>query len=309
MLISINSNVQKGPYGGGNQMLVAFEKHLTSHGHSVHNKILPETEAIYIWQSNPSSYTFGFQEIQCHIKNHNCQVIHRINDNGLHRGDASQRDEWFKKLNILSDRTIFISEWVKDYYEKFGIKGEVIHNGVDRSLFKPSNNTRGESSPLKIVTHHWSDNKSKGYDIYQKIDEFCVRNPNIAKFRFIGRDKCFNLFSNNCEKISAIPYNEIPPYLSDEDVYVSASLHEAGGCHLIEGMACGLIPFARVGGGGTECYMGDFGEKYVDGQGLIDKIIHLYNNYEKYSSLKNRIISEYTYSSEQMCEKYLGLLG
>jgi len=188
------------------------------------------------------------------------------------------------------------------------IDGIVIHNSADRKIFYPVDTVRNSNVPIKIVTHHWSDNINKGYDIYRKIDEFCCKNPNICHFRFIGRENCHKYFSNNCEKILPLPYKDIPPYLRSEDVYVSASLYEAGGCHLVEGMSCGLIPIVRKGGGGTECYSKNFGVVFYDSNDLIKYIIHLYNNYNVFCQMKKNIVTQYNYSSEDMCFQYYDIL-
>lgn len=309
MNISINKQLVHGPYGGGNQVLSLFRDYLTRKGHTVSDKISMNTDVIYIWESKPSSMSFNMDDISEYlIGNPKCFVIHRINDNGLHRNDAVQRDQWFKRANDLSDATIFISDWAKDYYSKLGMKGVVINNGADRSLFHPIDKIRIDKSPIRIVTHHWSDNINKGYDIYKEVDKFCQNNPQTANFRFIGRTICFNQFSDKCEKIPQLPYKEIPPYLMTEDVYITASLYEAGGCHIVEGMSCGLIPLVRKGGGGTECYSKGFNKIFGDSRELLDYIVKLYDDYDLFISMKNKIANEYTYSSEDMCDLYYGCI-
>jgi glycosyltransferase involved in cell wall biosynthesis len=309
MNISINRTIRKGPYGGGNQILSLFSDYLTSKGHIVFDKINSNTNVIYIWESNPSSMSFSIDNIGQFLKNHKeCFVIHRINDNGLHRNDAPIRDQWFKKANVLANQTVFISEWVKKYYKKLGINGIVINNGVDRSIFRPIGKIRSEKSPLRIVTHHWSDNINKGYDIYKEVDIFCQKNPDIAHFKFIGRDICLNKFSNKCEKIAQLSYKDIPPYLMSEDIYVTASLYEAGGCHLVEGMSCGLIPIVRKGGGGTECYSDGFNRTFSNAEEMLNHIVDLYNNYNLFLTMKSKVITEYKYSSDDMCRQYFNCI-
>lgn len=307
MNISINKQLVYGPYGGGNQVLSLFRDYLIKKGHGVSDKISTNPDVIYIWESKPSSMSFSMDEISSYLaRNPNCFVIHRINDNGLHRNDAIQRDQWFKRANALSNVTIFISDWAKDYYSKLGMEGIVINNGADRSIFHPSDKIRTDKSPIRIVTHHWSDNINKGYDIYKEIDKFCQKNPQTAHFRFIGR---FNQFSNSCEKVPPLPYKEIPQYLMSEDIYITASLYEAGGCHIVEGMSCGLIPLVRKGGGGTECYSEGFNKVFTNANDLLDCIVNLYEDYNLFLTMKKKIVTGYKYSSEDMCRQYYNCIG
>jgi hypothetical protein len=49
----------------------------------------------------------------------------------------------------------------------------VIKNGVDKLIFNNSNFQPWlENEVLKIVTHHWSDNPMKGFDIYEQFEDF-----------------------------------------------------------------------------------------------------------------------------------------
>lgn len=306
MKVSINKKIVNGPYGGGNQMLILIADYLAAKGVGVSFELGEDTDVVLMMDVKKESCCFEIEKILELKKRKGIKVVHRINDNGSHRHNNKIRDKMILDANKLADKTIFISEWVRDYFIERGFSGDhvVIHNAADRTLFKPSDRNRQTNEPLKIVTHHWSDNMSKGYDVYGKIDGFCSDNPNIASFRFIGRDCSFTHFSSICEKITAKPYKEIPQYLSSQDVYISASLFESGGCHIVEGMACGLIPLVRKGGGGTEDYSRGYGFVFNDATELIDYIRKLYEDYDFYLETKNKVKNEYLYNSDDMCKVY-----
>jgi len=212
---------------------------------------------------------------------------------------------------LLADETIFISEWLRQYYSQRGLVingSHVIQNATDRKLFypDPSAIVRSHKDPIKIITHHWSSNMSKGFDIYDQLDRFCQDNPNVATFKFLGNYPDGLL--KNCCKISPKPYKDIPPILMSEDVYVTSTQFESGGCHIVEGMACGLIPIVRIGGGGTEEYSKGYGLYYSDFEGLKKHILSLYENYELFLELRRKIRSDYVYDAREMCDNYFRII-
>jgi len=306
MKIAINKKIVKGPWGGGNQILRMLVNYFQSNDIDITYSLSEDVDVILMMDVRDGSCCFPISS----IRNHKAKVVHRINDTGAHRENDQKRTKLILEANSIADETIFISEWVKGFYEKNGFskKSFVIDNAANRDLFKPSSRIRKEVEPLSIVTHHWSDNPSKGYDIYKSIDNFCKENSKLANFKFIGRECCHKHFSSSCDKIRAKPYKEIPKYLNNTDLYISASLFEAGGCHIVEGMACGLIPIVRKGGGGTEDYSEGFGFVFNDVNEIFNIIHSLHKDYSLYRKMKMKVESEYTYTSNEMCKKYLDII-
>ena len=310
MKIVFNKKIVDGPWGGGNQMLMMLAAYLRRRGHSVFYSIeglQEKPDIIVIMDVKESSCSIAMDSLVDFKKKHNVKIVHRVNDNGSHRKfDNNRSDEKMIFINkLLADKTVFISGWLKEYYEEKGLFVKdscVIHNGTDRGLFFSNNEVRGVDDPIKIITHHWSSNLSKGYETYNEINEFCVKNPDVATFCFLGNPNTEHFYCQNI--ISPKPYKEIPSYLRARDIYVTATQFESGGCHLIEGMACGLIPFVRNGGGGTEEYVDGFGINYSNSEDFINKLVALRNNYDLYLAHKKKI-QEYAYGAKEMCEKYL----
>ena len=197
---------------------------------------------------------------------------------------------------------------LRQYYKERGLDPKdscVIQNGTDRESFFPIKDieVRGREEPLRIITHHWSSNIAKGFKIYDKLDGFCKRRPQIANFTFLGNSPDSLLVS--CNKIAPKPYREIPPYLQSKDLYVTATQFESGGCHIVEGMSCGLLPMVRKGGGGTEEYSKGYGFMYSDFQELEDHIRRLYEDYDLFLEMRDNIRDNYTYGSREMCKEYM----
>jgi len=312
MKIIFNKKVVHGPWGGGNQILKLFQGYLVRRGHQVSYELTDDADVVIIMDVKESSCSFSMNSLRKFKDKTGIRVIHRINDNGSHRKNNVERsDNLMIDINReLADETIFISQWLKDYYVKRGLKvnnSYVIVNGTDRGLFYPGSNVvRLHNEPVKIITHHWSSNMSKGFSIYDELDKFCYKNSNIAQFKFLGN--CPDGMLKMCNKISLKPYTEIPFYLMSQDVYVTATQFESGGCHVIEGMACGLIPVVRYGGGGTEEYSRGFGYYFNDFEELKNSIIDIYKNYDLFLDMRNKVRNNYIYSAKEMCEKYLNVI-
>jgi glycosyltransferase involved in cell wall biosynthesis len=214
------------------------------------------------------------------------------------------------KYNLISDKTIFISQWLKNYFMMKGMNtrnGIVIDNACDRSLFKPDYHIRKPNDPLKIVTHHFSPNMAKGYDYYEKLSEFCNAYPDVARFRFIGNAP--DGYLRKTQIFTPQNYIDMPKYIQDQDVYISATQFESGGYHMVEGMACGLVPMIRFGAGGPLNYAYNYCISFENIEDMIHKVKGLYNNYDMYQYLHNKVESEYTYSSDDMCKKYLDVIN
>lgn len=312
MKIIFNKQIVSGPWGGGNQILKLFQGFLIRRKHQIDYRLTDDADVVIIMDAKESSCSFTMDNLRQFKRKTGIKVIHRINDNGSHRKNNVERsDNLMIEVNKeFANKTIFISQWLKDYYVKRGLKlnhSYVIANGTDRGLFYPSSNViRKADEPLKIITHHWSSNMAKGFAIYDELDKFCHKNPDIAQFKFLGNYP--NGMLKTCNKVSLKPYTEIPFYLMSQDLYVTATQFESGGCHIIEGMACGLIPIVRYGGGGTEEYSKDFSCCYNDFEELKKCIINLYENYDLFLNMRNNVRNNYIYSAKEMCEKYLDVI-
>ena len=91
---------------------------------------------------------------------------------------------------------------------------------------------------------------------------------------------------------------DVLPY---HDIYVTASIEEAGANHVLEAMACGIPVFYHVAGGSISEYCKDYGIAYKDFDELIDKIHIVKENYKKFYD-KNMLYND---NIENVIEKYV----
>ena len=86
----------------------------------------------------------------------------------------------------VADIVVFVSSWLRDYYLKkyrLNINSVAILNGVDRDIFTPGKSDIGK--PIRVVTHHWSNNYYKGFHIYNELDKYVGKKDDI-EFVYIG---------------------------------------------------------------------------------------------------------------------------
>ena len=165
-------------------------------------------------------------------------------------------DEKLLWLSENVDGTIFVSNWMRDYFMQKGWKcknNAVIRNGVDESVFHPEN-PKSSSNKIRIVAHHWSDNRLKGADIYEKIDEFVKANSDRFEFTYIGRHRC--RFTRSTKVIQPLFGDDLGEELRKHDVYVSASYADPGPNHILEAISSGLPTYVHKAGGGCVEFAG-----------------------------------------------------
>lgn len=201
-----------------------------------------------------------------------CPIILRCNENDARKGTLDVDHMWFQ-ASAYCDGIVYVSDYLNRYHNDgdHGIhhkRSRVIINGVDRDVFKPADAI--ENNKNNIVTHHWSDNPLKGFDIYEALDEWVGKNSEQYTFTYIGRHR--GTFKNT-KIIGPLHGKTLGDELGKYDVYVSASRAEPGPNHVLEAIACGLPTFVkRDGGAGTEFIGEDKRLMYDDFDELVEKL-------------------------------------
>lgn len=259
MKIYINRGVVRGPWGGGahfiNNALRVFHD---SKAHEIvyasnHND--PFDAALVLGLDADKDGVSLAQLITYKIMmstQKDVKLVLRLNENDA-RKNTHHLDDKLVSISSELDGTIFVSDWLKSYFKTRGWKCKknvVIKNGVD-SIFKPPAQ-KLESDQIRIVTHHWSDNYHKGFDIYDKLDEFVRLNPEF-KFTYIGRERGTFRYSTVVKPLHG---EALATALGQNDVYVSGSRFDPGPNHVLEALACGLPTYVHADGGGAVEFAG-----------------------------------------------------
>ncbi|MBU2060964.1 MAG: glycosyltransferase [Bacteroidetes bacterium] len=302
------------PYGGGNSFVKDLADYLKNYKDIKLTYALKGKIDIYlIIDIRQGKYKkYSFEEI-LNYKNHNPNgiIVSRINDSDSTRTNKSLETKILENINHI-DFLVFNSEFIRSYYlEKYSVlktkPNLVIYNSSNSTFFYPKATSKLTSNRIKIVTHHWSDNINKGYELYYKLNTFCSKHENF-EFIFIGR-KFNSDIEKGHDKIKVHgPYGkkELGEILRNCDVYVTASINDACPMHVFEGIACGLpILYINKPGGGKdipELSKLKVGESFNDIDDLIVKLELVVNNYNFYS--KNILKNIHIYNSTKCFEDY-----
>lgn len=283
------------PWGGGSQFVGNMVEFLKKRNHEIVFKLKKKIDLIFI--------TANFHDIDPKIiklkkKNPHTKILHRINECDK-RKNTTDVDNRIFKINKLADFTVFISQWLADYFVEKGFNRsyKVIYNGCDPNSFFPVKEKRSEK-PINLVTHHWSNAWMKGFDIYTKLDKIIGERKDLS-FTYIGR-YYQGYTPKNTKLISPLYGKDLGKELRNHDIYVTASRWEPCGMHHIEGARCGLPILFHSDGGGINESCRHYGEEYHDIESFfyaLDKIIASYEEYRnkiRYDFLNmNRANKEY----------------
>lgn len=256
MKIYINREPHSGPYGGGNMFVKAFHRLVPDMGHELVSPMDPNAipDVILAVGLPSESPCIGVEQaIMYRMINPRVKVVLRVNENDA-RKNTSHMDDALRRVSGHIDGTVWVSNYMRDYFRGRWdcVDQTVIINGVDREVFKPGEKL--DNGKVNIVAHHWSDNRMKGADVYEAIDEFVGRNPDRFTFTYIGRTRSHLPHTNVIRPLSGKRLGE---ELGKYDIYVSGSRHDPGPNHILEALACGLPTLIHPDGGGCVEFAGE----------------------------------------------------
>ena len=171
------------------------------------------------------------------------------------RKSTAFMDPLLAEANEVADYTVFISQWLKEYHvERWFDRRKphaVIYNGADPAVFHPVGARRPEPGrALRIVTHHWSDNVLKGFDVYQQLDRL-IADGLLADVEFwVIRRWPAGIQWRAAHTFPPTSGHDLADRLRRCDAYITASRWEPCGMHHVEGAQCGLPLLYHEDGGG-----------------------------------------------------------
>ena len=253
MKILINRKPVDGPWGGGNLFVRAFCESATKAGHEVVFRFEDDIDVIFVQDPRYSDLGISINEIaQYKQSNPNVKLIHRVNECDA-RKNTNDVDLMLRQTSSVTDTTVFVSHWMKDYHLDKGWLCEdvaVVYNGVDREHFQKRDKI--QNGKINIVAHHWSDNRMKGADVYEFLDALVAEDERFT-FTYIGRTSSDLKNSNVMEPLSGL---DLGKELSRYDLYVSGSRFDPGPNHILESLACEIPTIVHVDGGGAVEFAG-----------------------------------------------------
>ena len=312
MKVAIGMKTTAESYGGGNQFGNALIQFLRQKGDQVVFDLMDtDIDIILLTEPRPkrASAHFGPMDIARYLRtiNPKALVVHRINECDERKGTRTV-NRVLSMANQMADHTVYIATWLIDLFQAQGLtftpSQSVLLNGGDRSIFVYQKKRLPEKGPIRLVTHHWSPNPMKGWDIYGHIDDLLARDPdfrNRFEFHYIG-NRPPKIHCNHIQFHPPVNGVRLAEKLSDCHVYVTGSICEPAGMHHIEGALCGLPLLYRESGALPE-YCRGYGVSFTAKEDLIKSLEILITQYEHFQEA----LSAYDHSARKMCEAYYGL--
>ncbi len=254
-----------GSWGGSSVFLKQFATALRRCGFRLVFDLKKKTDVILIIDPREDllNKSFGMQDILKYRKNNpGVKIIHRINECDQ-RKSTSFIDEILHEANSAADHTVFISEWLKEYFQARWFSGSrsnsTIYNGADVSVFHPVGSASFRADgPLRLVTHHWSANPMKGFPVYKMIDDMIADGELPATELWIIGQWPEGMQWRAARTFGPASGVKLADLLRQCHVYITASLWEPCGMHHVEGVQCGLPLLYHEDGGGIV----EAGKKY-----------------------------------------------
>ena len=306
--IALNMRPKRGPYGGGNQWLKQVSTFLERSGYRVVHELGPRVDCVLGTHAGlTGALAFSYSAvIEARRREPGLVCIQRINDNDLRKG-TTQMDALLAEANAAADHTVFVSSWLRDYHAARWFAGtkphSVILNGADPAIFHPVGAARWrEGVPLRLVTHHWSDNMSKGFDVYAEIDRLIAEGTlRDVELWIVGR-RPGAISWRSARLFPPCSGHALAAILRQAHVCVTASRYEPGAMHPVEALQCGLPLLYHPESGGTVELGRDFGVEIAGN--LPSAISEMKLRYE---ALRHRALAEAP-AGDLMCVRYRSLI-
>lgn len=255
--LAISMVPTRGSWGGASPFVSQLSAHLWARGWRVVFDLGHDPDVVLVMdpRGDHPAKRFGLPELErFRLARPDVPIVHRVNECDRRKG-TDDIDDLLRRTNALSDYTVFISEWLRDYFVAKWFDRErpnaVVYNGADTRVYHPfGNRLPAAGAPVRIVTHHWSDNWLKGYDVYQRLDELIAGGelPGV-EFCMIGRWPR-EIEWKATETVGPMTGKPLAAKLRGCHLYLTASRWEPCGMHHVEGAQCGLPLIYHEDGGG-----------------------------------------------------------
>ena len=286
------------PAGGGHQFLRALKREWERRGFRVEvNSVSGATRACLLNSFNFDADRFRF------LRREGCRTVHRVDGPlAVYRGfdDGTDRKiaEWNREF---AQATVFQSRFSLEAHAQLGLAfcdPVVIPNAADPEIFfPPARRSNPKGRKLRVISASWSDNRNKGADVYEWLDQHL--DFHRVEYVFVGR---LPAALKNVRILPPMPSGELAELLRNHDVYLTASRNDPCSNSLIEALACGL-PAIYLDSGGHPEIAGEAGLAFETAEeipALLERLAAEIGNFRA----KIRVPH-----IEDVAERYLAVLG
>jgi hypothetical protein len=298
--VYINRKPVYKPWGGGIKTVNLLCEMLTKRKiEVVHDLNHEDISLIFIIDPRTSEWGDSYDNIYEYSIKHKIKIIQRVGDLGLH--SKPELTELLRKTIPNADCVTYISDFAKNYLKIEHKNDNVINLAPLSDFYKNRNENLELYYPVKIVTHHWSNNPKKGFEYYKNLENVLSMWSGDVEFTFIGNLPEPDYLTNHIEPCGV---DELVKILPSHDIYLSASVEETGGNHVLEALGAGLPVLYHTDGGGIVDYCMNAGYHYDSFDDMLHALTDLMGSYE---IVKKKVL-KYTDTLESVVEKYIELI-
>lgn len=292
MKVFISKKPVSGPWGGGNKFVYKLIESLADKNISTTFDLTSDVDKIFCFDPRPNVKGLWFLDYFNHKKKFGTKIIQRVGDVGTH--SKPELTVLVKQSTDISDFIIFPSDWARKIINHNKDNFKVINNAPLKIFHDNKKTERSEKKIKKIVTHHWSMNEKKGFDYYKFLgDKISSGALKDVEFTYIGRYNS-KFTSDGIKLLDPMNSIDLAKTLPLFDVYLTASIEEAGANHVLEAMAAGLPVLYRNTNCSIEEYCKNHGTKYNNKKNMIELLSSVdTKNYPIYEKTIDSVVSEY----------------
>jgi glycosyltransferase involved in cell wall biosynthesis len=214
------------------------------------------------------------------------------------------------------DKIITVSSYLDPYMIDIpSFKHEIVHNGIDKTFFKPTEKKKNKSKKLLAVGRL---SEIKSYDTLLRA-LVALKNEGITPETVLCGDgvktdeyKTFaQKYKLNVKFTGNINQEKVRNYMQECDIFIHPSKVETFGLVITEAMACGCVPVAsNVGGIKDQINHKENGLMFEQGDvsTLVSHIKTLLNDETFYETLKEKAIkSTEQFTIEKSADKTISI--
>ncbi|MBU1077450.1 MAG: glycosyltransferase family 4 protein [Spirochaetes bacterium] len=291
------------PEGGVYKFLKYFKTYLKRNHLSYTERLLSRYDILFINSFKTPYYIVKMLK----LLKPGLKIIHRIDGAAEDYGRGKEWDVIQKKVNKITDLTIFQSKYsryaTRKKFHVISHDGPIIYNPVDTNLFKAAQKRFSTTTRPKIAHVTFSTNVKKGAS---NILQIAQKNPELD-FILIGQfDPDQRVDLKNVRYTGVLDHHQVAKTLGSCHLFLFFSQNESCPNVVLEAMASGL-PVLYLDSGATSELVGNTGKKTTEAS-FKNNFNTIWKNWPKWSTLARTRI-EKNFSVEKIIPQYLNAVS